>query len=94
MGGLNMNWGGLKKKIRAPRETNSSPPSLKKRFAPMYLGISSWKFEAFDYDDDDNDEHDDDDDDDDDDTHTLPGALVTKVVCYFSSLPLLPICLR
>jgi len=30
-----MNWGGLKKKIHAPRETNSSPPSFKKRFAPM-----------------------------------------------------------
>jgi len=33
-----MNWGGLKKKIRASRETNSSPPSFKKRFAPMVLG--------------------------------------------------------
>jgi len=33
-----MNWGGFKKN-RAPRASNSSPPSFKKRFAPVALPI-------------------------------------------------------
>jgi len=41
-----MNWGGLKKKNRAPRETNSSPRSFKKRFAPMLIAAAIIKSPA------------------------------------------------